>query len=185
MKKVIIMNFAENLQHYRKLKGLSRQEMAEKLNMQSSSYANYELNRAQPDATKLKIIAEMLEVSADELLDIHIQKNELRKAAAKWNEAGFVVFNAATENGDYVIIYSKKEMQNQQKDKKKLEDKAPLESYLIKVERFIEFTRELEDKSKELVKNQFADIAENFFFKLQPQSAKYQEIPITETGANE
>ena len=62
------MNFFENLQHYRKLKGFSRQYMAEKLNIKPVSYANYEQGRTKPDVEKLSIISDILNVSPNELL---------------------------------------------------------------------------------------------------------------------
>lgn len=184
---VIAMQFCENLKHYRKLRGFSRKGMAEKLNIKTASYGNYEQGRTKPDTDKLRIIAETLQVSTDELLNFHL--NELQRCINRWNNAGFKVevynkplfesteFEAAfkselnkrdilksEEKKDFIIVYNKDSI-------KSMKDK-PLDRITFEKNNFINLTKKLYDKSKELAQSQFTNIAETYFMKSQASLPK-------------
>ena len=82
------MSFAENLKKYRKLRGISRKEIADKLNMKESGYGFYEQGRTKPDAAKLATIADILQVSVNELVDTN---DNLEYYINTWQLAGYDV----------------------------------------------------------------------------------------------
>ena len=57
-----------NLNHARKLKGFTAQQMADALNVNIRSYRAYESNKRQPSYETLIKIADKLEVTTDYLL---------------------------------------------------------------------------------------------------------------------
>lgn len=83
-----MMSFAENLKKYRKLRGVSRKELAEKLNMKEAGYGFYEQGRTKPDAAKLSIIADVLQVSVNDLLG---SDDNLDYYLNTWRLAGYEV----------------------------------------------------------------------------------------------
>lgn len=62
------MNYGERLKKLRESKKLSQQQLAEKLNINRSTYARYELGQTQPDFETLEKLADFFEVSTDYLL---------------------------------------------------------------------------------------------------------------------
>ena len=62
--------FKENLKKLRKQTGLTQKDIALKLNVVESCYANWEQGRTEPNIETLKKLCEILEVSADELLEM-------------------------------------------------------------------------------------------------------------------
>lgn len=68
-KKMLPMNnFAANLRHYRILLGSTQKQMAERLGMTENAYQNYEYDKRESKLDVLIQIAEILEVSIDDLL---------------------------------------------------------------------------------------------------------------------
>ncbi|MBE6007800.1 MAG: helix-turn-helix transcriptional regulator [Lachnospiraceae bacterium] len=61
------MNFNEILVMERKKRGLSQEELAEKVQVSRQSVSKWELGDAMPDLNKLLILADVLEISLDEL----------------------------------------------------------------------------------------------------------------------
>jgi transcriptional regulator with XRE-family HTH domain len=62
------MTFAERLREVRKSKGMTAKDMASKLNINYTTYANYENQGREPKYDLLCKIAAVLHVSIDELL---------------------------------------------------------------------------------------------------------------------
>lgn len=62
------MNLGEKLLKLRKLKGLSQEEAADKLNVTRQTISKWETNQSTPDFDKLIPICKLYEVSTDELL---------------------------------------------------------------------------------------------------------------------
>ena len=58
--------FHEYLVLFRKLKGYTQAQMAEKLEISRSTYTNYEIGNRSPDLETLERISEVLECSLDE-----------------------------------------------------------------------------------------------------------------------
>lgn len=62
------MSFSDNFKNARKAMGMTQEQMAEKLNIDRSSIAKYELGTSTPNIKNLPKICELLNVSAEELL---------------------------------------------------------------------------------------------------------------------
>ena len=63
------MTFGEKLKEARKKAGLSQEQFAEKLSVSRSAVAKWESDRGMPDVYNLKVMARLLDVSVDYLLD--------------------------------------------------------------------------------------------------------------------
>ncbi len=63
--------FNENLKIARERKGLSQKDIAESIGVAKSTYSLYESGNREPNVQTIKKIADILNVSADELLGIN------------------------------------------------------------------------------------------------------------------
>lgn len=61
------MNYGERLKRLREDKKLSQQQLADRLNINRSTYARYELGQTQPDYETLQRLADFYGVSVDYL----------------------------------------------------------------------------------------------------------------------
>lgn len=61
------MNYGERLKRLREDRKLSQQQLADRLNINRSTYARYELGQTQPDYETLQRLADFYEVSVDYL----------------------------------------------------------------------------------------------------------------------
>ena len=64
-------NFNENLKIARERKGISQKDMAESIGVAKSTYSLYESGNREPNVQTIKKIADVLSVSADELLGVN------------------------------------------------------------------------------------------------------------------
>ena len=67
------MSLGEKILKLRKQKGLSQEELGEKINVTRQTISNWELNETSPNPTQLKLLSKELGVSIDELLDNDIK----------------------------------------------------------------------------------------------------------------
>lgn len=90
----------ENLRNVRKQKGLSQQELANRLNVVRQTVSKWEKGLSVPDADMLVKIAEILEVSVEELLGEKISnkedRNEIVEQLVRINEQ-FAIKNRRTK----------------------------------------------------------------------------------------
>ena len=63
------MTLGEKLKKARKEAGLSQEQLAQKLSVSRSAVAKWESGKGMPDVNNLKVIAQLLDVSVDYLLD--------------------------------------------------------------------------------------------------------------------
>ena len=63
------MTFGEKLKEARKNAGLSQEQFAKKMSVSRSAIAKWETDKGMPDVNNLKIMAQLLDVSVDYLLD--------------------------------------------------------------------------------------------------------------------
>ncbi len=75
------MKLSENIKFYRKALGLSQQKLAECLNAKNTLISNYETGYSTPDIYTLIKLADVFEVSLDELVgrDITINRAKNKK----------------------------------------------------------------------------------------------------------
>ena len=64
-------NFNENLKNARERKGMSQKDVAEEIGVAKSTYSLYESGNREPNVQTIKKIADVLNVSADELLGLN------------------------------------------------------------------------------------------------------------------
>jgi len=68
LKEVFMNNFSQSLKQHRTSSGLTQKQMADKLKMTKNAYQKYELNTREPNIDNLILIADILEISLDELV---------------------------------------------------------------------------------------------------------------------
>lgn len=71
--------FAENLTELRKLHNLSQEELAARINVSRQTLSKYETGESLPDIEKCKALADVFQVSVDEL--INYEKGPFAEAA--------------------------------------------------------------------------------------------------------
>lgn len=70
------MNFGEKLYELRKLKNLSQEEVADKLNVTRQTVSKWETNQSTPDFDKIVPLCELFEISTEELLTGKVQEEK-------------------------------------------------------------------------------------------------------------
>ena len=78
--------FAKNLKKYRKMKNISQEKLGKSLNYGSTAIANYESGRNEPSIDSLIKIAEVLDVTIDDLLGMKRKTGEKQLLSADVNE---------------------------------------------------------------------------------------------------
>ena len=63
------MTLGERIQKYRKMKGLSQEEVAEKIGVSRQTISKWESNLSSPDIQSCKAMADVFGISLEELLD--------------------------------------------------------------------------------------------------------------------
>ena len=76
------MNFSEKLTNLRKQKGLSQEELGEKLNVTRQTISKWELGQTSPDMAKLTEIANFFGVSVDDLTN---EEKEIKEPTSNTN----------------------------------------------------------------------------------------------------
>ena len=90
------MKFGDNLKKIRKLKKLSQEELAEKLNVSRQTVSKWETDQSTPDFDKIVPLCELFEIGVDELLtgkkpvEEKKQENVLTKQEVKEKSAKVV-----------------------------------------------------------------------------------------------
>lgn len=65
------MTLGKKLSAYRKIAGLTQQQLGEKLNLSAQAISKWENDLAEPDLSSLRILADLYQVSVDTLLDLN------------------------------------------------------------------------------------------------------------------
>jgi transcriptional regulator with XRE-family HTH domain len=68
------IQFCNNLKRTRHECNFTQKEIAQKLGVVDSCYANWEQGRTEPNIDMLRKLSNILEVSLDELINTHIKK---------------------------------------------------------------------------------------------------------------
>lgn len=92
--------FHDNLLSLRKLHGMSQEELADRLNVSRQTLSKWELGDATPDIEKCRLLAEVFDVSLDELVN-----NETSELGLNVPPRGKHAFGVVTvgEKGQIVI----------------------------------------------------------------------------------
>ena len=75
------MKLGDKIQNLRKKKGLSQEELSEKINVTRQTISNWELGETMPNPEQLKLLSKELSVSIDELLDNDIKNILVEKVS--------------------------------------------------------------------------------------------------------
>ena len=95
------MNLGNSFFNARKKKGLSQEEVAEKLGVSRQTISKWELGETLPDIYQSKKLANLYNLSLDELIEFDIDIKEIQEAIDKTNEA-------VSEKIDWTKVWSKK-----------------------------------------------------------------------------
>lgn len=85
------MKLGKKILELRKKKGLSQEQLGEKVNVTRQTISNWELEETTPNPEQLKLLSKVLNISIDELLDNDIQSILVEKANNKEKLAGLVL----------------------------------------------------------------------------------------------
>ena len=85
-------NFNENLKNARIRKGMSQKAVAEEIGVAKSTYSLYESGNREPNVQTIKKIADVLSVSADDLLGLNEEPQTLAAhfTGAEYTDEEFV-----------------------------------------------------------------------------------------------
>ncbi len=85
------MKLGNKILKLRKQKGLSQEELGEKVDVTRQTISNWELGETQPNPEQLKLLSKELNVSIDELLDNDIQNVLVEKVSNTEKLAGYIL----------------------------------------------------------------------------------------------
>lgn len=85
--------FCKNLKKARKNKKLSKEEVANILNIARSNISKYENGNLEPTIQTLKELCQLYEVSADDLLELNDNKNKIENNISIKQNKGTVTIN--------------------------------------------------------------------------------------------
>lgn len=99
-------SFGRRLMNLRKAKGYTQEEVAERLNVSPQAVSKWETDNAYPDITLLVKIADLYEVSVDELLGKSKEpETKLQDIAERKDPAKMVLkINVLSKDGDKVKV---------------------------------------------------------------------------------
>ena len=97
------MTFGVNLKEARKEAGLSQEQLAEKICVSRSAIAKWETDKGMPDINNLKVIAQLLDVSIDYLLDDD-ERVSFNKITESINLDDYVVTGKCRNKYDAVCV---------------------------------------------------------------------------------
>lgn len=79
------MELGNHIKHYRNEKGLSQEELAERVYVTRQTISNWENNKNYPDINSIVLLSEVFEISIDNLIkgDLEEMKNEINSEEVK------------------------------------------------------------------------------------------------------
>lgn len=95
------MHLGNNLFNARKRKGLSQEEVAEKLSVSRQTISKWELNETLPDIRQAKRLAILYGLSLDELIEADVDVQAIQEIIDKTSDA-------VSEKIDWTRVWSKK-----------------------------------------------------------------------------
>ena len=91
----------ETIKALRKSKGLSQQDLADKLNVVRQTISKWELDETLPDIRQAKKLSSLYHLSLDELIDYDVEVEEIERAIEKTSEA-------TQQKIDWTAVWGKK-----------------------------------------------------------------------------
>ena len=94
-----------NISLYRKIRGLSQVELAEKVNISAQAVSKWENDLSAPDISTLPILADILNVSLDELLGREVEETKIvPEGKRKDINSMLLKINVLSSEGDIVKV---------------------------------------------------------------------------------
>ena len=78
------MNIADRIQNLRKLRGISQEQLADRLGVSRQTISKWESEQSAPDMEKIILLSDYFEVTTDYLLKDAPEEKTAPKAAAPW-----------------------------------------------------------------------------------------------------
>ena len=94
------MNLSKNIYNLRKKNGISQEKLAEQIGVSRQTISNWELGETSPNSEQLLLLANILNVSLDELLD-----NEITNLSEKVQKTEMLVKKQTIKYFLYVFIF--------------------------------------------------------------------------------
>lgn len=110
------MSVNEKIRSIREAKGLTQEQVAEKLGISSSVYGDIERGENDPKLSKLKKIAEAFEIELSELVDLS-EKGNLNVTFNTCTQKKFYIGSAVTELEKQQLIIELKDKELAMKDR--------------------------------------------------------------------
>jgi len=104
----IMVSFGKTLETIRESRGITKTEMARMLDLSLPAYSLYEKGEREPKLSNLKRIANILEVSVDELLEENLE-SDFERAKRIWQKQGYKIEES---NESVFITPPENELQN-------------------------------------------------------------------------
>lgn len=98
------MKLGENILELRKKKGLSQEQLGEKINVTRQTISNWELNETSPNPEQLKLLSSVLEVSIDDLLDNDI-KSIMESKISNTEKLAGLILKILKVMGVLILVY--------------------------------------------------------------------------------
>lgn len=98
------MNLGNSLLHARKRRGLSQEDVAEKLRVSRQTISKWETGETIPDIRQCKRLAVLYQMSLDELIDFDINTAEIQEMIKKSGEKADEKINWTNEWEKYPIL---------------------------------------------------------------------------------
>lgn len=99
------MNLGKKILEYRKKKGLSQEQLGEKIDVTRQTISNWELGQTQPNPEQLKLLSKELNVSIDELLENDIKRVLIKKTVNNNRITNFILKVFVIIIGIIVCLY--------------------------------------------------------------------------------
>ena len=86
-----MVEFGKNLETVREIRGITKTEMARMLDLSLPAYSLYEKGEREPKLSNLKRIADILDVTVDELLKEEGNNSDFERAKRIWQQKGYTI----------------------------------------------------------------------------------------------
>ena len=178
------MKFSEKLMELRKSKGMSQEDLAEKLNVTRQTVSKWELDQTTPDMNKLIEISKLFEVSLDELannVDTTNSENTYKESSTEKNNtklsikifiAGIIIALVLCGMGFY-----------KQNDAKRIEEERKSQAYEQSQKAIDQANSRLEEIKKEM--ETLETQINNFDTEIKSMQNESQTIFMQDSGFSE
>lgn len=99
------MSLGNNILELRKKKGLTQEQLGEKVNVTRQTISNWELEETMPNPEQLKLLSNALDISIDELLDNDISNVLVTRVSNTEKLAGIIIKILKIIGISFIILF--------------------------------------------------------------------------------